>query len=351
MTSPYSMPVSLLQQSMTEFLVTLAGVIVVSGGALVYFRKVRQERPPVGTFNGRDITILLALIIGLPFLYAALPSWAITCVLALTFAAALSIGYRLVWGAAPVWAGIGILLGANIWTSHTMMGSTAGWELWWAQLDLLVALAAIAVANLYVQGGMKLKHVAWFGLTLALYDAGSTLVVNVTAVLVEDFIGHPLDPTFGIRGGVNNYGIGIGDLLFYALFVLAAYKAYGKTAARVAMTVMVVFGAAAPSLFPLIHDLVDFRNDVVIPSQLFFAPAAFVTYLWLRHHYGPERTMAEYRATTGVTTPAQPAPEPNPSRNPSPSPRPNPSPTTTGPTPCPQRPGWTQPSGKYTLTR
>jgi hypothetical protein len=316
MPNPYSMPVSLLHQSMTEFIVALVGVVVVSGGALLYFRRVRQERPPVGTFNGRDIAVLLALIIGLPFLYAALPSWAITCVLALTFAAALSIGYRLVWGAVPVWLGIGVLVGANLWTSHTMMGTTAGWELWWVELDILVALGAIAVANLYVQGGMKLKHVAWFGLTLALYDAGSTLVVNVTAVLVEDFIGHPLDPTFGIRGGVNNYGIGIGDLLFYALFVVASYKAYGKAAARLAFGVMVVFGAAAPSLFPLIHDLVDFRNDVVIPSQLFFAPAAFLCYLWMRHRYGRERTMAEYRASAAATVPeavpAQPAPAPQP---------------------------------------
>lgn len=316
MPNPYSMPTSLLQQSMTEFIVALVGVVVVSGGALLYFHRVRQERPPVGTFNGRDIAILLALIIALPFLYAALPSWAVTCVLALTFAAALSIGYRLVWGAAPVWLGIGVLVGANLWTSHTMMGTTAGWELWWAELDVMVALGAIAVANLYVQGGMKLKHVAWFGLTLALYDAGSTLVVNVTAVLVEDFIGHPLDPTWGVRGGVNNYGIGIGDLLFYALFVVAAYKAYGKAAARLAFGVMVVFGAAAPSLFPLIHDLVDFRNDVVIPSQLFFAPAAFVCYLWMRHHYGRERTMAEYRASVDGTVPeavpAQAAPAPQP---------------------------------------
>ena len=304
MPNTYSMPVSLLQQSMTEFIVALVGVVVVSAGALLYFRRVRQERPPVGTFNGRDIAILLTLIIGLPFLYAALPGWAITCVLALTFAAALSIGYRPVWGAAPVWIGIGVLVGANLWTSHTLMGTTAGWELWWVELDVMVALGAIAVANLYVQGGMKLKHVAWFGLTLALYDAGSTLVVNVTAVLVEDFIGHPLDPTFGIRGGVNNYGIGIGDLLFYALFVVASYKAYGKAAARLALGVMVVFGAAAPSLFPLIHDLVDFRNDVVIPSQLFFAPAAFLAYLWMRHHYGPERTMADYRSSVAAATPA-----------------------------------------------
>jgi hypothetical protein len=308
----HAFPITLLQQSLLEFVVCLAGAVTVASLALLYFRKVRQDRPPIGTFNGRDIAILLTLIILLPFLYAVLPGWALTCFLALTFTAALAIGYRPAFGATVVWIAIGLLLGANIWTSHTMMGTTAGWQLWWVELDILVVPGAVAVSNLYVQGGMRLQHVAWFGLALAVYDVCSTLVINVTAVLVEEFIGAPLDPTFGMRFGVSNYGIGIGDLLFYALFVVASYKAYGKVAARLAFGVMIVFGAAAPSLFPLLHNLIDFRNDVLVPSQLFFAPAAFLAYLWMKHHYGPERTMAEYRAsvaaTAPATAPARPAP-------------------------------------------
>jgi hypothetical protein len=300
MPNAHDMAVSLSQQSFIEFGVTLAATVAVSTCALHYFRRVRQERPPVGTFNGRDIGILLGLIIALPFLYAVLPSWTLTCFLALTFAASLSIGYRQIVGAAPVWLAIGLLVGANIWTSHTMMGTVAGWQVWWAELDILVLLGAIAVANLYVQGGMRLQHVAWFGLALAIYDVGSSYVINVTAKLVEEFIGAPLDPTFGMRFGVNNYGIGIGDLLFYALFVVASYKAYGWAAARLALGVMVVFGSAAPSLFPLVVPLIDFRNDILIPSQVFFAPAAFLCYLWMRHRYGRERTMAEYRASTEI---------------------------------------------------
>src|SRR5271166_1521356 len=292
----YSTAVSLVQQSVLECVVAIVAVIVVGGGAVYYFRRVRQERPPVGTFNGRDITILLGIIIALPFLYAALPGWALTCFLALTFAAALSIGFGPVLGEGRTWLVIGLLLGANIWTSHYLMGSVVGWQLWWLELDILVAAAAIAVSNLYVQGGMRLQHVVWFGLALAIYDVGSSLVINVTAKLVEDFIGAPLDPTFGMRFAVPNYGIGIGDLLFYALFVVASYKAYGAAAARLAFGVMIVFGAGAPSLFPLLHALIDFRNDILVPSQLFFAPAAFVTYLWMKHRYGRERTMAEYRA-------------------------------------------------------
>jgi hypothetical protein len=312
----HALAVSITEQSLIECAVTLAAVILVSTGGLWYFRRVSQERPPIGTFNGRDIAILLTLIVILPFLYAAMPGWALDCFLALTFAGALSIGYRQVWGGGRVWLGIGLLLGANLWASSNLMGSTAGWQLWWVELDLMVGLAAVAVANLYVQGGMKLKHVAWFGLMLAVYDVCSTLVINVTAQLVETFIGHPLDPTFGFRFGVNNYGIGIGDLLFYALFVVASYKAYGWAAARLAIGTMILFGAITPSLFPVILPLIDFRNDVLIPSQLFFAPAAFICYLWMRHRYGRERTMAEYRAATdgteSVAVPAQPvtAPEP-----------------------------------------
>ncbi len=316
MRNAHAFALSLTAQSFVECGVALAAVILVSLGGIWYFLRVRQERPPIGTFNGRDIAILLTVIILLPFLYAVLPIWALTCFLALTFAAALSIGYRPVWGAAPVWIGIGLLIGANIWTSHTMMGSTIGWQLWWTELDIMVVLGAIAVANLYVPGGMRLQHVAWFGLALAIYDVCSTLVINVTAVLVEEFIGAPLDPTFGMRFGVSNFGIGIGDLLFYALFVVASYKAYGKVAARLAFGVMIVFGAAAPSLFPLLHNLIDFRNDVLVPSQLFFAPAAFIAYLWMKHHYGPERTMAEYRASVAAAAPATATAQPAPAAEP-----------------------------------
>jgi hypothetical protein len=311
----HTLPISLLQQSLWEFVICLVGSVTIVTGALVYFRRVRQDRPAIGTFNGRDILILLALIVALPFLYAVLPGWAIASFLGLTFAAALSIGYGQVVGQGWVWLGIGLLIGLNLWTSRYQLGTVTGWRLWWIEDDILVVLAAIAVANLYVQGGMRLKHVAWFGLGLACYDLGSTVGINVTAVLVEKFIGAPLDPTFGFRFGVNNYGIGIGDLLFYALFTVTAYKAYGWVAARLVLVITVIFGAGGPSLVPLVFALIDFRNDILIPSQVFFAPAAFICYLWLRHHYGPERTMAQYRASTsdavGTVAP-QPAPAPEP---------------------------------------
>jgi len=206
------MPIPLLQETFTELGVALVGIVAVSTFAVFYFRRVRLDRPPIGTFNGRDIGILLTFIIALPFLYAALPGWALTCFLALTFASALSIGYRPLLGRTRSWLFIGLLIGANIWTSRTMLGTVAGWQLWWAELTVLVALAAIAVANLYVQGGMKLRYVAWLALALGAYDVVFSSVYPLTSKLTQEFLGAPLDPSLGMRFGIDNFAIGIGDL-------------------------------------------------------------------------------------------------------------------------------------------
>jgi hypothetical protein len=311
MPATHDMPIPLLQETFTELGVALVGIVAVSALAVFYFRRVRLDRPPIGTFNGRDIGILLTFIIALPFLYAALPGWALTCFLALTFASALSIGYRPVLGRTWSWLLIGLLIGANLWTSRTMLGTVAGWQLWWAELSVLVALAAISVANLYVQGGMKLRYVAWLALALGGYDVIFSSVYPLTSKLTQEFLGAPLDPSLGMRFGIDNFAIGIGDLLIFALFAVAVYKAYGWPAARLAFGLIVVFGALVPSLVPLVINFVDARTDILVPAQAFFGPAAFICYLWMRHRYGRERTMAEYRASAGgapAAVPAQPAP-------------------------------------------
>ena len=91
---------------------------------------------------------------------------------------------------------------------------------------------------------------------------------------------------------------------------------WSEQAARLAIGISVGFGAAAPSLCPLVIALIDFRNDILVPSQLFFAPAAFVAYLWMKRKYGRERTVGEYLASEDnaapVMAPAQPAPAPEP---------------------------------------
>jgi hypothetical protein len=310
--------ISLFQQTSTEFGVILFSVILVSLGALFYFRRVRMERPPIGTFNGRDIVILLAFIVALPFLYGYLPLWLITCLLILTFTSSLYLGYKPVLGAGRTWLGIGLLIGLNVWTSHHLMGSTAGWQLWWTELSIMVGLGAIAVSNLYIQGGMKLQYVAWLALALAVYDLIFATVLPLTDELVAGYLAHPLDPLMGMRFGIDNYGIGLGDLLVYSLFLVASYKAYGPKAARIAFGLILLLGALATAFIPFLLNFFDQELDLLIPSQALFGPAAFLCYLWMKHKWGRERTMAEYLASPDAqvrpTVPATlaPAPEPAP---------------------------------------
>jgi hypothetical protein len=303
-------PISLLQQTLTELGVIMFGVIAVCAGALYYLRHVRMERPPVGTFNGRDIFILVAFIVALPFLYNYLPYWLVTCLLVLTFGSALYIGYRQVVGTLQVWIGIGLLIGLNIWTSHHLLGTTLGWQLWWAELTLLVGLGAVSVSNLYVQGGMKLKYVSWLCLALALYDLVFDTFLPLTDKLVAGYLAHPLDPLLGMRFGIDNYGLGLGDVLVYSLFLTACYKAYGAKAARIAFGLILVLGCFVTAFLPLVVNVLDSNLDLIVPSQAFFGPCALLCYLWMRRRWGPERTMAEFLASPDNAVRPAPAAQP-----------------------------------------
>lgn len=280
--------------------VTLTGSLAVCGGALAYLRRVRLERPAIGTFNRRDIVVVFGFIVVLPVLYLHLPRGLVLGLLIVTFTAALSIGLRPLLSPARLWLAVGLLIGANLWIGRTMLGTVSGWQLSWAETDLIVVLTAIAVTNLYVQGGMRLRHVAWFALLLAVYDFFFILIVPLTNQLLEGFLGYPLNPSFGMRYGLYNATIGIGDLLVYGLFTIAAYKAYGRRAARLALGLVVVFGALVPSFAPLVFELTDARTDIVVPAQVAFGPVAFLAYLWLKRRYGRERTMQEFLASSDV---------------------------------------------------
>ena len=241
--------------SLTELGVIMTGAIVVCAGALAYFRRVRMERPAVGTFNARDVVILLVFIGVLPFVYGWLPVPLVTCLLALTFASALYIGYRPLLGSVGIWLGIGLLFGFNIWSSNHVMGTLPGWQVWFAEQGIMVVLVAIAVCNLYLQGGMKLRHVAWLSLGLAGYDVLFAAYYPLTGKLIARYITHPLTPLLGMRFGFVDYAIGLGDLLVYSLFFVAAYKAYGARAAAIAAGVIVVMGGFATAFIPFLFNL------------------------------------------------------------------------------------------------
>jgi hypothetical protein len=315
------MPDLLVPATLFQLVVVLLGALATCAAALAYAQRIRLERPAVGVFNGRDIAVLFMFITTLPALYLILPHWALTSFLVLTFLASLSIGYRPVLRPALLWPAIGLLLGVNLWIARTLLGTVLGWQLFWAETSIVVLLGATAVANLYVQGGMKLRHVAWFVLLLGVYDVMFSVVIPLTPKLADEFIGYPLDPSIGMRLGLYNANIGLGDLLVYGMFTVAALKAYGKVATRWALLVVALFGAAAPALAPLVLDAVTRGGaNAVVPAQTFFGPAAFITYRLLRRRYGTERTTGEFFATLDAAKRPVPAPVIEPAPAPAPEP-------------------------------
>jgi hypothetical protein len=298
----------MIEQTTFQVVVVLVGALSTTAGALVYFRRVRLERPAIGCFNGRDVVILFGFIVTLPVLYLFVPPLVLTIFLVITFVSALSIGYRPVLPRTVLWLTIGVLIATNILVARNLLGTTRGWQLYWLLTSIAVLFAAVAVANLYIQGGMRLRHVAWFALGLAVYDPIFSFGIPLTARLADTFAGFPLDPSIGFRAGLNSANIGIGDLLVYSVFAVAAYKGYGRRGAKLAFGLVTVFGALAPSLAPLVLSAVVRGNvGVVVPAQLFFGPAAFVGYRLLLRT-GPERSMRDWRAAAAAERQARPRP-------------------------------------------
>jgi hypothetical protein len=272
--------------------VVLLGALASVGCALLYFRRVHLERPAIGVFNARDVVIVFCFVLVLPFLYILLPSPVLTAILCLTFMGALYIGLQPLLRPRYLWMIIPPLLALNIIVTETLLGTRLGWQLYWVITDTLVLLAVVGIANLYVQGGMRLLHVAWFALLLAVYDGFFAFVVPISQKLADRFEGQPLDPSIGFAFGPYNANIGLGDLLVYCLFITAAYKGFGRKGALVSFIMIGIFGAILPSMSPLIISAVIRANiGITIPAQVVFGPIAFLTYFWLTRRQ-PERNMA-----------------------------------------------------------
>ena len=284
----------MLVQTLFDTIIVLGGALLTSACALLYFRRVRLERPPLGVFNPRDIAVLLFFILALPFLYLILPTVVLTGLLVLTFVSALYFALRPFLLARYLWPLLLVVMVANILVTEEFLGTRQGWQVYWALTSAIVLIASVGVANLYVQGGMSLRHIAWFALVLAFYDGFFNLVVPISQKLADRFEGQPLDPSIGFTVGIYSANIGLGDLLIFSLFIIAAYKGFGRRGAIASFIIIIIFGALLPATSPvLISAFVRQNIGIVIPVQVFFGPAALVTY-WLLSRHSTERTMGQW---------------------------------------------------------
>lgn len=280
----------------TRFQIAVAIVGALTGAlcALAYFRSVRLERPPIGAFNGRDLTALACFIVALPPLYLLVPAGVLTGFLVVTFMAALMIALRPLVSTRLLWVAIPLLLITNLLVTRSMETIGGGLQVYWLLTSLVVGIAAVGIGNLYVQGGLALRHVAWFTLFLAVCDVFFTNVVALTPELALSLQGRPLDPSVGFATADYNANVGLGDMLVFCMYTVAAYKGFGRRGALVSLFVIVVFGAIAPSVTPLlVPGLFGTTAAAFVPVMTVFGPAAFASYLLLSRS-APERSSAQW---------------------------------------------------------
>jgi plastocyanin len=269
-------------ETLFQIAVGLVGSLATAVCALAYFRRVRLERPPIGIFNTRDLCVLGVFIVALPVLYVHLPPGVLTAFIVVTFLSALSIALRPLFASRALWVAIPLVLTADIVVTRSMDHMRGGLQLYWLLTSAVVLMAAVGVSNLYVQGGLELRQIAHFTLFLAVYDIFFTRVIALTPLLAVALQGRPLDPSVGFAAGAYNANVGLGDLLVFCLFTIAAYKGHGRRGALTALGVIAVFGAVAPSVTPLVAPgLFGTTAAAFVPIQALFGPAAFAAYRWL----------------------------------------------------------------------
>jgi hypothetical protein len=266
------------------FLISFCLLAVVAGW--VYFRKYRPALPPIGVFTIRDVTVMCVIIVLIPYVYLALPLWAVTIFLGAGFLSALYFTLEPVlrrpWATGLAAAA---LVGSDIAVALIHGVSNRQFQLINNAVLILVVMGA---TNLWAQSGMKARHVALLAACLTAYDAFATWHLSTMSDLVERLAGIPLAPVMAWGSPGRYLAVGLGDLVIAAAFPLVMRKAFGRTAGLVALVAgLLVIGAI---LTALVTGVIKGN----IPAMVALGPIALLQYGWWLRRRGKERTTWEY---------------------------------------------------------
>jgi hypothetical protein len=262
--------------------------------AWLYFRRFEVQRPPLGVFNGADVVLLFVMIVALPFLYLALPSWlvgVVFCGLALNlFYFALE---PVVRRRAMLWTAALSLIAADV-VARVIVGGGSWSSVIVNDVELIV-IGAVA-ANMLAQGGMRTRHLGLTAAMLALYDVLATSRTDLMGRLIAHLAALPYAPLIVWPDGDRFLGLGLGDVLMMALAPLVLRKAFGRRAGILAAAVGI---AVAGGLLAAVTAGAFSRS---IPVMTVLGPLVLVQIGVWRMHAGHERTTFEYLQ-------AEPAPQ------------------------------------------
>lgn len=270
----------------SAFIVLSLAVCSVFFGML-YFRKYRIDRPPVGVLNLSDLLAMMVGIVFVPFLYLILPVWIVAGLLGLSALNLLYTAWQpIVRSPLVIWTLCIVFIGADMWTAFQFGVQN---NIFFAINDVVIIMLIIGLANLWAQSGMKARDVAILASFLAVYDLIATTLLPLMQNMMTRLAGLPLAPVITWRTSAPHeefrfIAVGIGDLLLATVFPLVMRKAFGKRVGYSAMCLM-LSAILAIFAFPMVE---------IFPAMVVLGPIMLGQYLFCRHQGLTERTTYEY---------------------------------------------------------
>ena len=263
-------------------LFVIASTTIVLG--YVYFRRWSIARPPIGVVTLDDIAVLLLAVLVLPYVYLALPTYVVLCILAVGIAGVLDVSGEPLLPSARVRRVLIMVALVSIAGVATLSG--AGTVVSFAANDIVIVAVAVGGASLWAQSGLRARDTAILAAGLAVYDAVFTGLLPTTADLFGRLAGRAFAPLLVWPAGPSDdwLALGLGDLLVLTLWPLVLRKAFGRTHALIGLgtEVIVVLGVL---LVP---------HGAIFPVMVVVGPLTLIQYVWWRRNTGVERTTREY---------------------------------------------------------
>ena len=252
----------------------------------VYFRRYQVTRPPIGVFNGRDVVVLLAAIVLIPYLYLALPVAVVATLLVLTTFGVLYFTCEpLLRSRRLLVVVLVVAIAADVVIALT---SGTGSNTFLAVNDVVLVVVVVGVANLWAQSGMKARDAVALAAGLAVYDFIATSQLTLMTDLIDKLSEVPLLPFIAWRVGDGALAIGLGDLLLASVFPLVMRKAFGPRAAVTALALGIGVIVTVLALIQL--GTIDFA----VPVMVVLGPLMVAQYALTVRRHGSERTTFQY---------------------------------------------------------
>ncbi|HET9442790.1 MAG TPA: hypothetical protein VFO65_05665 [Acidimicrobiales bacterium] len=281
-----------MDPALSSVVAVVGQVALVLAAGLAYLRRVRVDRPPVGVFNHRDVLLVGVVLVVIPPLYLRLPAAALATVFAVLSTAMVSFALAPLLRPARAFAAAAVLVAADVALAE-LARESYGW-LFDAVNNLALAIVVVGVCAMWVQSGVRARHVAALAGALAVYDVVATTALPLMADLVDRLASLPLTPMLVWGAGDGVVGIGMGDLLLVVVWTMVAEKAFSRRAGLL---------AAAMGLATITALFLAFWLDLLnspVPAMVPLGSLMVVHYLVLARRAGRERTTAEYLLAAGT---------------------------------------------------